>query len=328
MNDPQRFLSTLAVPIEQYIAEKQAVGYQFQKGMAMLKNFDAFVVTQNISETKLTKQTVLDWTARKPHETLTNQCHRISLLRGLAEYMNRIGLPAYVYPKASVTVQRYGYMPYLFSKEEIKKIFEACDCYPLSRESPNRHFMLPLLMRLLYGCGLRLSEVLELMISDVDVVKGILSIRNTKFNKERCLPMADSLTERCRDYCCRATIGKMGNPYFFPSPYGGRYSEKGIYELFRDVLRRAGIPHLGRGKGPRIHDFRHVFSVNCLKQWVLEGKDLQNALPYLSAYLGHEDLRGTQRYLRLTADVYPDILQRIEKTCAWMIPEVDWHETD
>ncbi len=328
MSKVQRFSSVLAAPIEQYISEKKAVGYRFQKGIAMLKNFDVFVHTQNFSETNLTKEIVLDWTARKPHETVRNQQHRISLLRGLAEYMNRVGFTAYVYPKASVTLERYGYMPYLFSKEEIKKIFEVCDNYPHSRVSPNRHFMLPLLMRMLYGCGLRLSEAVKLTNSNVDVTKGTLFIRNAKFNKERCLPMADSLKWRCQNYFRHSDIGKMGNPYFFPSPYGGHYSEGSIYQLFRDILRRAGIPHLGRGKGPRIHDLRHSFALNCLKQWVREGKDLHNALPYLSAYLGHEDLRGTQRYLRLTADVYPDILHSIEETCANIIPEVNWHEAD
>ncbi|SFI41469.1 Site-specific recombinase XerD [Tindallia magadiensis] len=328
MSSSQSFLSTLAVPIEQYIAEKQATGYSFQKGVAMLKSFDAFLQEQQLSETILSKQTVLDWTARKPQETVSNQHCRISLLRGLAEYMNRIGLPAYVYPKASVTVQRYGYIPYLFSKKELKEIFRVCDQYPSSAVSPNRHLMLPLLMRLLYGCGLRLSEALRLKISDVDVEMGILFIRHAKFNKERRLPLTDSLTERCRDYYRQAQIGERNNPYFFPSPYGGRYSESTIYKLFRDILQQAGISHLGRGKGPRIHDFRHVFSVTCLKKWVAEGKDLQNALPYLSAYLGHEDLRGTQRYLRLTAELYPDILDCVEKSCAWIIPEVKEYETD
>ena len=74
--------------------------------------------------------------------------------------------------------------------------------------------------------------------------------------------------------------------------------------------------------------FRHVFAVNCLRRWVLEGKDLNNCLPYLSAYLGHEDIRGSQRYLRLTADLYPDITCKIEKFCSHIIPGVASYETN
>jgi integrase len=322
------FLSALAVPIEGYIAEKRAVGYKFEVGANMLKRFDLFLHGRCLTEAVLTKQLVMDWTARKPNETVSTQCRRISLLRGLAEHMNRIGYSAYVYPKAMLTVDRYAYIPYLFSSDEIKRIFEVCDHYPPNDSTPNRHLVLPLLLRMLYGCGLRVSEAMNLTRQDVDLDKGTLYIRNTKFNKERILPMVDSLTKRCREYCKNVDIGKMGNPYFFPSPYGGHYSEATIYSLFREVLRKAKISHLGRGKGPRIHDLRHVFAVNCLKKWVLDGRDLNNSLPYLSAYLGHEDMRGSQRYLRLTADLYPDITSKIEKTCSCIIPEVNLDEAN
>jgi len=322
------FLSILAVPIEDYIAEKRAVGYKFKKGADMLKNFDSFVHSRGLTEAVLTKQLVMSWTVRKPNETVSTQCKRISLLRGLAEYMNRVGNFAYVYPRSMVTVDRDSYMPYLFSTDEIRRIFTACDHYPPRDSTPFRHHVLPLLMRMLYGCGLRISEALNLTIQDVDLKKGAISVHKTKFNKERILPMADSLTERCRGYCRIVHIGKAGNTFFFPSPFGGHYSESTIYMLFREILQQAGISHLGRGRGPRIHDFRHVFATNCLKRWVSEDKDLNSSLPYLSAYLGHEDLRGSQRYLRLTANLYPDITSRIEKCCAHIIPEVEHYETD
>lgn len=328
MSEKQRFLSALSIPIERYIAEKQAVGYKFEKGIAMLKRFDFFVHSRCLKEAELTKQIVTEWTARKPNETNSTQCARISLLRGLAMYMNRVGYSAYVYPKAMVTVDRYAYIPYIFSSDEMRRIFRVCDRYPANETTPNRHLVLPLLLRMLYGCGLRISEALHLTLQDVDLNRGILHIRDTKFNKERMVPMADSLTKRCQEYCKTAKIGELENIYFFPSPFGEHYSDSTIYKLFRDVLRQAGITHLGRGKGPRIHDVRHVFAINCLKKWVLEGRDLNNCLPYLSAYLGHEDLRGSQRYLRLTADLYPDITSKIEKTCSYIIPEVALYEAD
>lgn len=323
-----KYMSVLSVQIEKYIAEKRAVGYKFDKGAELLKKFDSFLFNQTLSTVELTKQVVLEWTAHKSHEKLSTQCGRISLLRGLAEYMNRVGYSAYVCPKAMVTVDRYAYSPYIFTNAELQKIFDLCDHYPPCSSSPNRHLVLPLIIRILYGCGLRISEAVHLRIEDVDLEQGVLYIRNTKFNKERIIPMAESLKRRCQEYYITANIGKKENYYFFPSPIGGHYTESTIYKLFRGILRKAGISHLGRGKGPRIHDIRHVFAINCLKKWVLEGKDLNNCLPYLSVYLGHEDLRGSQRYLRLTADLYPDITSKIEKSCSYIIPEVELNETD
>ena len=66
---------------------------------------------------------------------------------------------------------------------------------------------------------------------------------------------------------------------------------------------------------------RHTFAVCCLKKWVLSGTELINVLPYLAAYMGHTDFRATQYYLRLTADLYPDVISRTEAEFGYVIPE-------
>jgi integrase/recombinase XerD len=179
---------------------------------------------------------------------------------------------------------------------------------------------------MLYGCGLRISEALNLKIGDIDLKQGTLLIRDTKFKKERIVPMAETLTMRCRLYAGKVLGCMSHTSFFFPSPYGGSYSQSTIYKLFREVLWKAGISHSGRG--PRLHDVRHSHSIHCLKKWVLNKGDLTNLLPYLSVYLGHTDLRGTQHYLRLTADLYPSIIASVEDNFSSMVPEVISHETD
>jgi len=70
--------------------------------------------------------------------------------------------------------------------------------------------------------------------------------------------------------------------------------------------------------------FRHTYAVHCLRNWTREGRDLTVALPYLSAYMGHAGARSTQYYLRLTAELYPDIIARLDDAYGWMIPEVPY----
>ena len=74
--------------------------------------------------------------------------------------------------------------------------------------------------------------------------------------------------------------------------------------------------------GP-LHDLRHTFAVHCLKSWVRSGTDLTVALPYLSTYLGHTGLKGTQHYLRLTAELYPDIVVAMDKKFGYLLPGGD-----
>lgn len=159
---------------------------------------------------------------------------------------------------------------------------------------------------------------------DVDLYGGVLSIWNSKFGKNRYVPMSPELTERCRQYIALARNGAPENAPFFPAPDGRQYSKRAIHNTFRSILESAGIPRTGQG--PRIHDFRHTFSVHCLKKWILAGKDMNIVLPVLSAYLGHKSLSGTQYYLRLTADMYPDIILIMELRFGDIVPGGETNE--
>lgn len=324
MNNKIIFNSSFSTSIKEFVDEKKAVGYKYSKGISLLKQFDKFANSLPEDVCVLTKDIVMKWTEKRPGEAISTQVGRISLIRGLARHMNRMGNTAYVYPKGKVTVARYSYTPYIFTKKEIATIFTICDNFPVSHQSPNRHLVIPLIFRILYGCGLRISEAVNLTIEDVNLIEGTIFIKDTKFGKERLIPMTNTLKNRCIEYNILVNTGKPRTSYFFPSPLGGHYSSNTVYGLFRQILWYAGISHTG--KGPRLHDLRHTFAVHCLKNWVLGNRDITNCMPYLSAYLGHEDLRGSQHYLRLTADLYPDIVAKVEKNCSWIIPEVNWDE--
>ena len=89
------------------------------------------------------------------------------------------------------------------------------------------------------------------------------------------------------------------------------------------MLFRSGILYGGKGYGPRLHDLRHTFAVHTLQKWVETGEDLNSMLPVLSVYMGHKSLKATSRYLRLTAEVYPNVIRQVETTCSYVIPGGD-----
>jgi integrase len=178
---------------------------------------------------------------------------------------------------------------------------------------------LPELLRVLYGCGLRLEEALSLRIRDVDLIQGVLHINDTKFRKDRLVPPARPLVVRLQKYA--ATLGpRPADAHFFPSPRGGPLHGSGVYRNYRDLLQRCHIGHGGRGEGPRLHDLRHTFAVHTLLRWYREGADLQARLPVLATYLGHASIDGTQDYLQMTAELYPEIVSRSEAAFSDVIP--------
>jgi integrase len=152
---------------------------------------------------------------------------------------------------------------------------------------------------------------------------GTVTIRAAKNMKDRMLPMTDSLTKRIVSFADDFHCYSDSDMWLFPSYHNGKRGQMDkstAYNHFRDYLLMADIPHTS--VGPRIHNLRHGFAVKCLKNWVLAGNDLTAMLPYLSAYMGHSDFRGTQYYLRLTSDLYPEIVRRVEAAFGYIIPEI------
>lgn len=201
----------------------------------------------------------------------------------------------------------------------MRQLLEAVDQLVPTARSPLRHLTMPEIFRLLYGCGLRLGEVLNLRVREVDLDQGILTVRQGKFRKDRLGPPAPSLVHRLCKYAARFGH-RQPEAFFFPAPHGGPYRLRTVYGLFRQLLLECGIPHAGRGQGPRVHDLRHTFAVHTLMRWYREGVELDAKLPLRATYLGHEHLSGTQRYLHLTAELFPDSIARANTAFGEVIP--------
>lgn len=239
-----------------------------------------------------------------------------------------VGLNAYILPKGYYPTEPQ-YVPYIFSTEELIRFFAETDQCHYSSECPHRHLIMPVFFRMIYLCGLRVSEARLLKVGDVDITSGVLSIHHSKKDNSRMVPMSDNLLKRCRDYSAKVHPFATSEDYYFPALCSKPMTCTNVYHNFRRFLWRAGISHGGRGVGPRIQDFRHVYAIHCLKKWTEQGRDLIVYLPILSTYMGHDSFQDTAYYLRLTADVFPDITLKLENRYPNLIPELggDFCET-
>lgn len=311
--------SNFAEKIVGLIQLQKSIGYKYEPQEMVLRQFDRFCKQNYPNEISLTKELVLHWTTRTCTESVRNLKRRTAPIRSLAKYINARGGNAYLYPTRTQP-RSNAYIPHIFTDIELTNIFSAIDRSKYCAVAPLRHLIMPTIFRVIYCCGLRISEATSLKTENVDLNTGVLTIVNTKYNKDRLVPMNNELTAICREYSAKAHIFDDAQIYFFPNRNGGQTSQSSIYKFFREILWEAGISHGGRGYGPRIHDFRHTFAVNCLRKWILEGKDLNAYLPYLKTYLGHYSFLDTAYYLRLTSDVYPELLKQIEDNCGGIIP--------
>jgi integrase len=158
------------------------------------------------------------------------------------------------------------------------------------------------LFGLLTVTGMRISESLAIHDDDVDLVDGVLTIRQTKFRKSRLVPIHLSTQQRLREYARRREQAHARATFrsFFVSDEGQPLAIGVVERTFIKLSRQIGLRGRADSHGPRLHDFRHRFAVQTLLDWYRRGVDVERHMPRLATYLGHANTTHTYWYVTAT----------------------------
>lgn len=314
------FESLFANRIEDFIAQKNALGFRYLESSRLLRDFDRFCLTNFPDKDSLTEEICSAWATKKDTEGNNTFRNRMMPVREFARYLNRNGESAYILP-SDITRKDSPYAPYIYTETEILSIWNILDNLKPRAGFPVRHFVIPTMIKLLYCCGLRPAEARNLRINDVDLDNGRLNIMESKQHRSRIVMMADDVTELLFD--CNTAVSSVmpERDPFFPNSEGGFYGKRGLEKTFQQVLRRADIGGTGR-RSPRLYDFRHTFATHRLYRWMCEGKDLHAMLPYLSAYMGHAQLSDTHYYIHLIPNLLKEMSGFDFSAAEALLPEV------
>ena len=249
----------------------------------------------------------------------------MSCVRKFLEYLGFCGFPAFI-----PILPKHGndYVPYIFSDDEVAEIFKAADCPEAVPSRPGTHYTrrtFPMLLRLLYSCGLRLGEALALRVHDIDFADGALRIVRAKNKKQRIVPMHEGLTEMLRRYCASIRIIVESEAFLFPTDRPGRPLTQGTSRYtFKKILMESGMyvpPETPYKRGQCLHCFRHLFAIKSFAQAEESGRSLHDSVPFLSVYLGHFDMDGTEKYLKFSEDMFPTHTDMFETYAAGVFPD-------
>ena len=310
----------LGTHISDFIAEKRTFGCLYNTEAKKLSEFSRMTLNYDFPDDTLTQEVVEAWLTRRPTDADKTLYIRFGVIKGFADYMVRHGHEAFVPLSSDLPkLHTQGYVPYVFTHEEIQRFFEVYSEKTDYHCAYDERFrtMMRMIFEILYCCGLRMSEATGLTNADVDLENGILTVRFAKFEKSRYVPMSSDVVADLKTYMDSNTH----EPFLFPGRTGQQLGQKSVYSEFRRVLLAAGIPHYGRGKGPRVHDFRHTFACHCLHRWIKNGIPLTAMMPILSTYMGHNDMTATEKYLHMTAEVYPEISEKLSLKYGYLIPK-------
>lgn len=286
--------------IQSYIKLRCSLGYEEDTYARRLKSFDEFCCKHYPLTCCITQEIAEHWCTLRPNEKVGTLQLRTRILRCFTKYLVSIGKTAYVIPDG-FTGNREPFMPYLYNKTELLSFFEAADHLPPHKLSSLREYVIPVLFRMLYCCGLRPQEVRCLKVEEVNLADGNLYISNTKRSKDRIVVMSDDLLQLCIQYNKLIEEKLPQRTFFFENPNGGVYSASWIQQQFFKCWKYAGIS-FEREHRPRIYDWRHNFATQRIIQWMRDEKNIMNLLPYLSTYMGHESIEYTAYYIHLVPE--------------------------
>jgi integrase len=310
---PETTLPDLVVDL---VASRHAGGYRFKVQQRVLRQFAEHCQRQGYPDGSITKEAIDGFLYGRHLRSATVRRNELAL-RQLAEHAQAFGWDAYT-PAVATRVRVRHQPPYVLTDDEVRRLFAAIDSQAMSCYS-NKALVDPVLFRVLYGAGLRVSEALNLTLSDVDTNAATLRIRDSKNGESRTTPITGRLGATLQAYTAAAHPAPEHSDYVFYSGAVGRpINQATVYTRFRGYLADAGIPHFTGGPHP--HSLRHGFAVANLRRWAADNADLAVMLPYLACYMGHADLRGTQYYLRLTADAYPEVMAKAQIRFGYVIP--------
>jgi integrase len=306
------FRSALKSELQEFLLYKRAMGFRYGRPEGTLLHFDRFVNKARRASNRRPdlRSLIQSWLAqgqgRKPITAATD----LGVIRQFCLYRRRHDPEGFVpgrewFPPCVES----QFIPHIFSDAEVRVIMRQIARGPGSRvQRMGRR----LLWLLLYCTGLRFGEAARLQIADLDLRRRLLWIRESK-GRTRLVPFGSDLADEFRHYLhCRGTAALPPESPLLLSFHGRRYSTKSISYTLLQWLRMAGLkPEKGR-HGPRPYDVRHTFAVHRLRRWYRQGVELSGRLPWLSTYMGHANILGTETYLTTTPELLALVSRRFE----------------
>jgi integrase len=298
--------------VEEYLAFRRGLGFDLKSAAWHLRDFARYA--QRVGHSgPMTLDLATRWALLSRSHEPAQAARRLAVIRLFAQHRALID-PATEIPPAGLfrRVPRRK-QPHIYSDAEILSLLkQARQMLPRGGLAPITYVTF---FSLLLSTGLRLSEGCHLACSDVDLDRGLLTIRETKFRKSRWVPLHPSATRALICYAAYrdAIVRGDASNFFFRTQRVPRLTPAAVQKAFSRIRDRLGWTAQGRARRPRIHDTRHTFTVRRLLCWYAEGVDVGQKILALSTYLGHAKVTDTYWYLTGVPELMTIASQRFER---------------
>ncbi len=306
---------------------RSSVGLQtFAHDTATLAKLDHHLAEHDYRKKDLSEEILFAWIRTLSGKSKTVK-EKVLTVRNFVRYLNGMGGHSFL---PDVPKVKSDYIPYIYSDEELLLLIHYADnLKPNSSKACCAHLsaMIPMILRILYGCGTRVGETMALKRKDIDFKARTIFLCETKYSKERRIPVHDTLINIMERYCLALGIMLSPEAYLFPGRKpGSHFVKRQVQRWFSELLRLASIDQREKKpyeRGASLHCYRHVFVLKSMQQLEAAGHPVDMNDLLLPTYLGHECLLDTDRYMRFSGAQIPASLDAFEAFTIGLIPKVE-----
>jgi len=298
-------MSTLKDALSEYLAARRALGTQLRWPESSLRDFVDFVRAEGAEF--VTTELAMRWALKPPDVQRATHAGRLAIVRGFAVWLQATDVRTEVPPQGLLPWRHRRPAPHIYTDQEMADLMAAAS--QLRSSSGLRAVTFRTLIGLLASTGLRPGEGLKLNVDDVNLVGGILTVRESKFGKSRLVPFNNSVRSALCDYSTfRDTVRpRRDSPAFLVTEQGSRLRGSTVRSTFATLCKAVGLRPSGQprrsGHGPRLQDLRHSFATRRLVAWYRAGLDVDRLMPQLATYLGHVSAVQTYWYIQAVPEL-------------------------
>jgi integrase len=289
--------------VETYLAVRRAAGFTLSNTEYLLRSFTGFATDRQ--QRHIRTATVIEWASQA--RSVAQRHTRYQTIRLLAQYLQLEDSRHESPPSNYFGYRKTRRVPHIYSNDEIEGIVLAAASLPSCNSLGRKTYAA--LFSLLAATGLRISEALHLLVSDI-TPNGLL-IRRTKFQKTRLVPLHDTAAAGLGRYLTYRQLARHVGEHVFVSDEGQPLVYQRVHGVFRTLLKSAGLTPIDH-RWPRIHDFRHTFAVRALESSPVGRQRVGQHMLALSTYLGHVNIDATYWYLETTPELLRDVAAAAE----------------
>jgi integrase/recombinase XerD len=297
------FNGPVADELLDFLRFKRSLGYGYMRAEFTLREFDRFLIEYVARNHRWQlDQAAIAWLSSKPGRKAVSVSDDAAVLRQFFRYLRRSSNSGTVSePIWPHLPTESDFVPYFLSEKDILTLLRlSADL----KRPPFRAVLYRTLILILYCTGIRFGEALRLRIRDVDTRSAVFFVDTFK-GRSRWVPFHHSLSRELEKYlAARGRYASLDpDDRFFVGADRRRLPVNTASETLSRLYKLGGLkPEKGRA-GPRPYDLRHAFAIHRLSRWYRQGVDLHARLPWLSAYMGHLDIIGTETYLNTTPEL-------------------------